>query len=114
MAVALPGWSYAAVAGAALLNSMMRARVIASREAGVSETREALLEAGVYEGLELAGSRLGAVMVGDLPDARPDDSLMPIAQADLGGAGLWLRAEPAHDEAQADAIARIVAEGLRR
>jgi hypothetical protein len=35
--------------------------------------------------------------------------LANIAQADVGGAGLWLRAEPAHSAEQADALAATVA-----
>ena len=34
--------------------------------------------------------------------------LANIAQADLGGAGLWLRAEPDHDPAQARALAVLL------
>jgi hypothetical protein len=32
-----------------------------------------------------------------------------IAQGDLGGPGLWLRAEPDHDPRQADALAATIA-----
>jgi hypothetical protein len=31
-----------------------------------------------------------------------------IAQSTLGGPGLWLRAEPSEDSAQADALAAII------
>jgi hypothetical protein len=102
------GWAYAPVSGATVLNGLLRARVIASREAGTSETREALLETGCREGIELAGYRLGAAMVAELQAAGPCETLIPIAQADIGGAGLWLRSEPAHDDAQADRLAAIV------
>ena len=63
-------------------------------------------------GLELAGYRLGAAMIAELEIAEPSGgaALANIAQSDIGGAGLWLRAEPDHDPAQAEAMAQIVAE----
>lgn len=109
---ALPTWCYAPATGTSVLRAMLRARVIASKEAGIEETRDALLELGRELGLELAGYCLGAAMIGELEIAEPSDGavLANIAQADLGGPGLWLRAEPDHDPAQAEALARIVAE----
>jgi hypothetical protein len=107
----LPAWRYAPATGASILRAMLRARVIASKEAGVEETREALLAQGREAGLELAGYRLGATMIRELELAEPSGgaALANIAQGDLGGAGLWLRAEPDHDAAQADALARLIA-----
>jgi len=105
-----PVWRYAPATGSSILRAMLRARVIASKEAGVEEAREALLERGLQEGLELAGYRLGATMLRELDAAEPQGvALANIGQADLGGAGLWLRAEPDHDPAQAKALAAIVA-----
>jgi hypothetical protein len=111
--VDLPAWRYVPATGASILRAMLRARVIASREAGIEETREGLLEQGRATGLELAGYRLGAQMIRELEVAEPSAgaALANIAQSDIGGAGLWLRAEPDHDPAQAEALARIVAEG---
>ena len=108
----LPAWRYAPATGASILRAMLRARVIASKEAGIEETRDALLEHGREQGLELAGYALGAAMIRELETAEPSGgaALANIAQADLGGAGLWLRAEPDHDPAQAAALAAIVAE----
>jgi len=110
----LPGWRYAAAAGSSLLRSLLRARVLASREAGRNEDRDGLLAEGKQVGLELAGYRLGARMIGDLELSQlPDPGrLHEITPADLGGPGLWLRAEPDHDPRQADALAAIVAMGL--
>jgi hypothetical protein len=107
----LPVWRYAPATGASILRAMLRARVISSKEAGREESREALLEQGRATGLELAGYRLGAAMVRELEVAEPSGgaALANIAQSDLGGAGLWLRAEPDHDPAQAAALAAIVA-----
>lgn len=108
----LPTWRYAPATGASILRAMLRARVIASKEAGIEETRDALLATGRQSGLELAGYRLGAAMIRELETAEPSGgaALANIAQTDLGGAGLWLRAEPDNDPAQAEALAGIVTE----
>jgi hypothetical protein len=106
----LPGWRYAAINGSQVLRAMLRARTIAAREAGREETRDGLLETGRSEGLELAGYRLGAGMIAELEAAEPTDlpQHRKIAHADIGGAALWLRAEPDHDAAQADALAATI------
>lgn len=110
----LPGWHYAAQSGPKLLRAMLRARTIAAREAGVAENSEALLAIGRGEGLTLSGWPIGAAMLRGLEAAEP--ALAPgqsaIAQPDLGGPGLWLRAEPSEDAAQADAMAAIIAGAL--
>lgn len=109
----LPGWAYAPLAGKAALRALVRARLVSAKEAGRSETFEGLLEQGKADGLELAGYRLGSAMITQLADADlPAHSLIPIVAADLGGPGLWLRAEPEHDPAQAAALARIIAAGI--
>jgi hypothetical protein len=110
----LPGWIYAPLAGPSALRALLRARVLSSREGGVTETIDGLLDHGRTVGLDLAGYSFSAEMVSELADAALPVStrLNEIRQADVGGAGLWLRAEPDHDPAQADALARIVAEGL--
>ncbi len=107
----LPVWRYVPATGPSILRAMLRARVIASKEAGAEENREDLLEQGREAGLELAGYRLGGQIIRELETAEPSGgaALANIAQGDLGGAGLWLRAEPDHDPAQADALAAIVA-----
>lgn len=113
LAPALPGWRYAALSGASVLRSLIRARVISAREAGLDESSEALLAQGREQGLELAGYRLGAALIRELESAEPAEELANIAQSDVGGSGLWLRAEPGFDAKQADALAAIVAMGLR-
>ena len=112
----LPTVRYAPATGPSLLRSLLRARVIASKEAGLDEDRDALLARGRREGLELAGYRLGAQMVRELETAEPTGgaALANVTQADLGGPGLWLRAEPDHSPEQAEALARIVVEALWR
>jgi hypothetical protein len=111
---ALSGWRYAPAAGSTQLRSLLRARVLASREAGRDEDREGLLAEGRQSGLELAGYRLGPQMIADLAEAALPDAgkLRDIAQGDVGGGALWLRAEPDHDPKQADALAAIVSAGL--
>jgi pimeloyl-ACP methyl ester carboxylesterase len=110
----LPGWHYAAQSGPKLLRGMIRARTIAAREAGAYETYEGLLTLGRNEGLVLGGWPLGAAMVAELESAEP--VLAPgqseIAQGSIGGPGLWLRAEPDDDAAQADRLAALIAENL--
>ena len=112
----LPVLRYAPVTGEALLRGLLRARVLASKEAGLDENRDVLLERGRREGLELAGYRLGAQMVRELETAEPGGgaALANVAQPELGGPGLWLRAEPDHDPRQAEALASRVARAITR
>ena len=112
--VHLPGWRYAPATGTGQLRQMLRARIIASREAGVEETQEGLLTKGRESGLTLVGHPLGADFITEfhtcLADATSPQTT--ISQDMLGGSGLWLRAEPGENQAQADALAAIVAMGL--
>lgn len=110
----LPGWVYAQTSGRQLLRALLRARSIASREAGHPERIEDLQDLGRSQGLTLVGWTLGAELFRDLEAATvPDLPLTAeIEQNLLGGAGLWLRAEPDEDPEQADALAAIVAMGI--
>jgi hypothetical protein len=107
----LPGWRYAPIDGPGVLRALLRARTVASREAGHAETIDSLSELGRTEGIELAGYRLGPAMFRDLEAAELPDAGMAreIDQGTVGGGGPWSRAEPGFDEAQADALAAIVA-----
>lgn len=111
---ALPGWRYAPSGGDKLIRSMLRARTIAAQESGVIETIDGLSQKGRAEGIVLAGWALNARMFSALADARtpPCGRLSDISQDTVGGAGLWLRAEPDEDPEQADALAAIIAIGL--
>ena len=111
----LPGWRYSPVNGASALRQMLRARIIASREAGVTETQEGMLVEASERGLELAGYRLGSQFTRNFQSMTPtiSTSLSEIGQDMLGGGGLWLRAEPGEDRAQADALAAILAIGIK-
>ena len=95
-----------------MLKPLLRAGALAAREAGESRTAEELLAGGRQTGLDVAGYHLGAEMVRELEAAEPAGDLSDIPQADVGGGGLWLRAEPDYDAKQADALAAIVAMGL--
>lgn len=102
----LPKIHYAPASGATQLRAMLRAQVIASRELGRSELRDDLLARGRREGLRLGGYDLSPAMIAALDQAAaPNDGAEEIAQADLGGPALWLRAEPQHDPDQADRLA---------
>lgn len=111
----LPGWRYAPTGGANALRGLLRARVVSAREVGEDVTTEGLLETGRAAGLDLAGYRLGAALVRDLEGAMLPDSgrLADIAQGTVGGGAPWLRAEPDFDPAQADALAAVIALGLK-
>jgi exosortase A-associated hydrolase 1 len=112
----LPALRYSPATGSSLLRAMLRARVLASKEAGIAEDREALIELGRREGLELVGYRPGPALIRELGSAEPSGgaALANIAQSDVGGAGLWLRAEPDHSSEQAEALAAIVADVVTR
>jgi hypothetical protein len=111
----LHGWLYAPAKGASILRQMLRARTLASREAGREESREELTTMALTQGIELAGYRIGPQLFADLEHAEPAarDDLSLIEQGMLGGAGLWLRAEPGESREQADALAAILSIGMR-
>lgn len=110
----LPGWHYAAQSGPKLLRSMIRARTIAAREAGVSESSDELISIGRETGLILGGWPIGAAMFRELEAAEPALAAhqTSIAASELGGPGLWLRAEPDDDAGQADRLAALIAQGI--
>ncbi len=108
----LPGWTYSPVGGAKLLRGMLRARTIASREAGKAERAEDLQAVARDSGIELSGWAVGAEMFRALEDAEPGNALAEIGQDLVGGTGLWRRAEPDEDPEQADALAALIAIGL--
>jgi hypothetical protein len=108
----LPGWAYAPVGGAKLLRGMLRARTIASREAGKAERTEDLQTTARGDGIELSGWAIGAAMFRALEDAEPGNALAEIGQDLVGGTGLWRRAEPDEDPEQADGLAALIAIGM--
>ena len=110
----LSGWSYAPQSGAKLLRAMVRARTIASREAGQAESSDDLYAMGRKSGLELAGWPISPAMFRELELAEPlvGDILTEITQGEVGGAGLWLRAEPGDNPEQATKLAAIISAGI--
>jgi hypothetical protein len=102
-------WRLAPVGGASLLRTLMRARVSADREAGLTSSLEALQEQAQTAPLLLAGNLLSPAMIGQLgaSEARAVEPLRSIGLGADGIAGtpLWLRAEPGEDSAMAAAIA---------
>lgn len=103
---------FAPVSGKALLRGLLRAQVLADREAGLNSDRERMLQSARSDGATLMGYRFGANLVTELEAAEPNDSAITIAQADLGGSALWLRAEPSHDAGQAEALSSRIAEWM--
>ncbi len=110
-----PGWLYAPVKGGSILRQMLRARTLASREAGREESREDLTTLALSQGIELAGYPIGPQLFADLEHAEAASSnhLSVVEQGLVGGAGLWLRAEPGESREQADALAAIISIGMR-
>ena len=104
-------WRLAPVGGASLLRTLMRARVAADREGGVTSSLDSLQTEAATAPLLLAGNRLSPAMITQLGGAE----VQPVAPArtvSLGsgadaitGTPLWLRAEPGEDAAMAAAIA---------
>lgn len=109
------GWFYAPTTGTSLIKTMLRARILASREAGEEETIEGLLQLGIDLGLDLAGWSLSGEMIRQLQTAVPSASnrFSRIEQGTVGGGGLWLRTEPDYEAAQADALSAIVVLGAK-
>lgn len=105
----LPGWHYAPVTGSAVLRQMLRARILTAREAGREESQAELMETGARLGLELNGYPLGPAMIAGLQAAQPGSDRAVISQADIGGSGLWLRAEPDEAPDQSRALAGLIA-----
>lgn len=108
----LPTLHYAPVKAAAILRQMLRARILSSREAGRDENRDALAEQAVVQGITLAGYSLGADFYRHFEPMAPAPTATVISQDEVAGSGLWLRAEPDENPAQADALAAIIAARL--
>lgn len=108
----MQGWHYAPAKGSSLLRQMIRARILTARAAGRTETQAGLLAEGEKSGLELAGYRLSAAFLSEFESVvAPTCNL--IEQETIGGGGLWLRAEPDEDRNQADALAAVLAIGMK-
>jgi len=106
-------WRLAPAGGASLLRTLLRARVAADREAGMTSSLESLQATAQSEALLLAGNALSPAMVAQLgrAEVQPVEPLRSIGLGADGIAGtpLWLRAEPGEDAAMAAAIAADIA-----
>lgn len=110
----IPCIRYAPVTGAKILRAMLRARSIQAREAGRVESLAGLAETGREQGLDLSGWEMGAGMFRQMEDAAPVTAgCTTIEQAELGSAGLWLRAEPGEDADQVRTFALLVAAAMK-
>ncbi|MDM7954996.1 hypothetical protein [Blastomonas sp.] len=119
----MPRWRLAPAKGGQLLRTMLRTRIASDRESGIISTSEALMERARTSGIELAGNSLSPCMIRELDSAAPSDgsAIRLVRFADdpldadgrIAGAPLWLRAEPAHDPAMAQAMAADIAAWMR-
>ncbi len=114
-AAAAAWWRLAPAGGGSLLRTLLRARVSADREAGVTSSLDSLQEQAKSEPLLLAGNCLSPAMVASLATSEPQ-AVTPLRTVALGsgdeaiaGTPLWLRAEPGEDAAMADAMAADIA-----
>ncbi|WP_447764047.1 hypothetical protein [Sphingopyxis panaciterrae] len=106
-------WRLAPAGGAALLRTLMRARVSSDREAGLATSLDSLQDEAKSAPLLLAGNRLSPAMMAQLGTAEVQPA-SPLRNVALGADGipgtpLWLRAEPGEDGAMARAIADDIA-----
>ena len=103
----LPLWRLAPAKGASLLKSMLRTRIVADKEAGISTTVEQLMMAAKSAPLDLTGILLRQEMLAELDMALTSTTtgIHEVALADIDGTPLWLRAEPGEDSAMSAAIA---------
>ena len=107
-AAELPCLRLAPVAGASLLKTMLRTRIAADREAGVSNSVEELRALGDNADLDLAGYRLSSLMLQELDAAIPaqGEFLNEVRMSDVAGTPLWLRSEPGENADMSAALAR--------
>ncbi|WP_234030124.1 alpha/beta hydrolase family protein [Erythrobacter mangrovi] len=110
----LPGWLYAPPKPGQVLRAMLRARILAEREAGQQESAETLLEKGRKKGLEIAGWELGSTLIDELEatEFSAGDLHSVVDHSEIGGKALWLRAENDFDTEQAEALAHLIATGI--
>lgn len=117
-------WRLAPQDGPALLRQLVRARLAADREQGLSGGKDMLLAQARLEGAEFAGTRLPAAMIGELERAG-----LPLheqvrtvqlegsaagADARLSGTPLWRQGEPQQDHWLAQQIAADMAAWVLR
>lgn len=106
-AAGLPIWRLVPVKGASLLKTLLRARISADKEAGLSTSAEQLIIEGQQHGLNLAGHALGPAMLGDLEKAISvaTDNITEATLTEVAGTALWLRSEPGDSPEMSAAVA---------
>ena len=106
-AAELPLWRLAPVKGSSQLKTMLRARIAADKESGLSTTIDGLMSQARSGSLALSGYNLGSAMLESLENAAPVavPNLYEAALTDIDGSPLWLRAEPQDDPAMSAALA---------
>ncbi len=111
-------WRCAPAKGANILRTMLRTRIAADKEEGITSNQDSLLAGAIQQPLELGGNLLSPAMVSQLQSAQPGPTapcrIVSINPEDdeldghIDGSPLWLRAEPGEDGKFADAIARDI------
>ena len=103
----LPMWRLAPVKGSSLLKTMLRTRIAADKESGLSTTMDVLMLQAHSGPLELSGYNLGSAMLESLENAAPVavPDLYEAALTDVNVSALWLRAEPQDDPVMSAALA---------
>lgn len=105
----LPGWRLEPTAN--VLRPLLRARTLAAKEEGRTESIDDFSQAGRAVGIELAGYRIGPALFAELVQAEPGEpgGQETISLEAIGGSALWLRPEPGEDPAMAAALAERLA-----
>ena len=107
---------YAPVSRASILRSLVRAKLVAAREAGETESRDDLLAQGKKDGIALAGWEVSPALLAEMQDDHLSErgaDAVTIAHAEVGGPQLWLRPMPDSDVGQAKILAAKIAEIAR-
>lgn len=109
---AIPCLRLAPVTGASLLKTMLRTRIAADREAGVSTSMEELRALSENADLDLAGHRLSPLMLKEMDAAIPAQGNLfrEVEMSDIAGTPLWLRSEPGENADMSAALARQLEE----
>lgn len=117
-------WRLAPEDGPSLLRQLVRTRLAADREVGISTSKDVLLALARQESTEFAGFRLPPAMIDDLERAglppheevrtvRLEGSAAP-ADAYVSGKPLWRQSEPDEDHWLAQQIAADMAARVHR
>lgn len=106
----LPILSYAPQSGANLMRGMLRLHMISEREAGRETTSEQLDQKARESGLWIAGYDISPSLFTGLLEAQQCEAAITLQGGDLGGPGLWLRAEPSEAPEQSQRFADLIAE----